>query len=99
MIYGTPEGTPEDTPASALSGDKITKIKRLWDIAIGFLLLKKGKIWKRVYRVWYFIVTKSVKVTSYAYQPQTKVWVGHCACVVETGLATEHWSGKSEGCV
>ena len=30
--------------------------------------------------------------------PQTKAWVGHCACVVETGLATQHWSGKSEGC-
>ena len=29
--------------------------------------------------------------------PQTKCWVGHCACVVETNLATQHWSGKSEG--
>ena len=31
--------------------------------------------------------------------PQTKGWAGHCACVVETDLATQHWSGKSEGCV
>ena len=30
--------------------------------------------------------------------PQTKAWVGHCTCVVETGLATQHWSAKSEGC-
>ena len=30
--------------------------------------------------------------------PQFEAWVGHCACVVETGLATKHWSGKSEGC-
>ena len=30
--------------------------------------------------------------------PQTKAWVGHCTCVVETGLATQHWSGKSENC-
>ena len=29
---------------------------------------------------------------------QIKVWVGHYACVVETGLATQHWSGKSEDC-
>ena len=29
---------------------------------------------------------------------QIKAWVDHCACVVETGLATQHWSGKSEGC-
>ena len=31
--------------------------------------------------------------------PQIKAWVSHCACVVETGLATQHWSGKSEGCM
>ena len=30
--------------------------------------------------------------------PQTKAWVGHSVCVVETSLATQHWSGKSEGC-
>ena len=30
--------------------------------------------------------------------PQIEAWVGHCACVVETGLATQHWSGKLEGC-
>ena len=24
--------------------------------------------------------------------------MGHCACVVETDLATQHLSGKSEGC-
>ena len=30
--------------------------------------------------------------------PQTKAWVGHCSFVVETALATQHWSGKSEGC-
>ena len=30
--------------------------------------------------------------------PQTKGWVDHYACVVETDLATQHWSGKSEGC-
>ena len=30
---------------------------------------------------------------------QVKAWVGHCACVVETGLATQYWSGKSEGCM
>ena len=30
--------------------------------------------------------------------PQTESWVGHCAFVLETGLATQHWSGKSEGC-
>ena len=29
---------------------------------------------------------------------QIEGWVGHCACVMETGLATKHWSGKSEGC-
>ena len=28
--------------------------------------------------------------------PQTKGWVDHYACVVETDLATQHWSGKSE---
>ena len=31
--------------------------------------------------------------------PHTKGWVDHYACVVETDLATQHWSGKSEGCV
>ena len=29
--------------------------------------------------------------------PRTKAWVGNCVCVMETGLATNHWSGKSEG--
>ena len=29
--------------------------------------------------------------------PQTKAWVGHCACMAEIDLATQHWSGKSEG--
>ena len=30
---------------------------------------------------------------------QIKAWVGHCvACGVETGLATQHWSCKSEDC-
>ena len=28
---------------------------------------------------------------------QIKAWVSHCACVVEGDLATQHWSGKSEG--
>ena len=28
---------------------------------------------------------------------QNKGWVGHCACVVEVGFATQHWSGKLEG--
>ena len=27
--------------------------------------------------------------------PQIKPWVSRCACLVETGLATQHWSGKS----
>ena len=27
--------------------------------------------------------------------PQIKAWVGDCRCIVETGLATQHWSGKS----
>ena len=30
---------------------------------------------------------------------QIQAWLDHYACVVETGLATRHWSGKSEGFV
>ena len=28
---------------------------------------------------------------------QNKGWVGHYACVVEVGLAMQHWSGKLKG--
>ena len=30
--------------------------------------------------------------------PQIKARVGHCVCMAETGLAAQHWLGKSEGC-
>ena len=29
---------------------------------------------------------------------QIKALVVHCACGVETGSATQHWSDKSDGC-
>ena len=47
-----------------------------------------------------YINTSILSLTSVytGLDPQTKALVGHCACVVETGLATQCWSAKSEGC-
>ena len=36
--------------------------------------------------------------TSAGLDPQTKTWVGYYTCVVETSVATHHWSGRSVGC-
>ena len=51
-------------------------------------------------------VNKTYRVSNYIYtylihirlDLQIKAWVGHYACVAETGLATQYWSDKSEGC-
>ena len=45
------------------------------------------------------LIMKLEKEVVTGLDPQIKAWVGHCACMVEAGLATKPCqSGKSEVC-